>query len=754
MAAITSGSEIALEGLQGQPKLIGLTSGGWVVFGARSPIGNETWTVSQQAFSANGVSMGDAAVANTSATTGASDVWAAAPLSSGGWVLVWLDGDDNLQQQAFTSGGGNAGTTVQVNLSNNDSNGIGEVLGVGNGRWLVSWSGDAVDGSGAAVLQHLYNASDTPAASQARVNTTTAGDQLFNDVALLPDGDWITVYGTPGTGGADIAMRRSNSDGSLVSGNETIVNTTVAGVQAGGRIAVLNNGQFVVSWVDALAKVRLQHFDSSGTALGGEKVAGGTDGQFIFNHAIEALDEGGWVEVWTQSTSTETRVFQRVYGGDSTAVADAVQVSTTTVNSAFVGGFIPVPVVTAIDGGGWVVAWTLQDDDGQGIVQQVYNADGSPNGGETRVNEITAGVQTAPKLLRIESGWVVAWETEKIPDTRDEYVAQRIYHIDLPTIGEPPTDITGKLKWTEGTKGIVGTLKAVDADDNSGFTWALLDDAGGRFKIDAATGKVSVAKPILLDYEQAKNHSITVKVTDGDGNTFTKVLTAKGTDVAMEDLSLTGKADKVFGGSQVDEFNGLGGDDTLRGGGGKDTLDGGKGKDTADYSDKTKAIDVTLNKSTAVTVKVDGKAEDTIKNIESVIGGSKADALTGDGASNTFYGRLGKDVLEGKGGKDFFVFDSTLGKKHADTIADFKPKDDTILLDHTVFTSLGLGPLAGDAFVANATGEAADDTDRIVYNTSNGKLFYDADGLDGSAGIQFAVLTGKPVLTATDFEVV
>ena len=98
-----------------------------------------------------------------------------------------------------------------------------------------------------------------------------------------------------------------------------------------------------------------------------------------------------------------------------------------------------------------------------------------------------------------------------------------------------------------------------------------------------------LAKPLLLDYEQVKNHHITVQVTDGDGNSFTKVLKAKGTDVAMEDLTGSAKADKLYGGSNVDTF------------------DGGKGKDTADYADKTKSVEVTLNGSKAVTVEVGGK---------------------------------------------------------------------------------------------------------------------------------------------------
>ena len=94
------------------------------------------------------------------------------------------------------------------------------------------------------------------------------------------------------------------------------------------------------------------------------------------------------------------------------------------------------------------------------------------------------------------------------------------------------------------------------------------------------------------------------------------------------------------------------GNDTLRGGLGNDTLDGGTGVDWADYRDKTSAVVVTLNGATNATVTVGGVNEDTIKNIEKVLGGTAADTLTGDTLSNTFRGGGGADILNGQGGVD------------------------------------------------------------------------------------------------------
>src|SRR5690606_13903996 len=62
----------------------------------------------------------------------------------------------------------------------------------------------------------------------------------------------------------------------------------------------------------------------------------------------------------------------------------------------------------------------------------------------------------------------------------------------------------------------------------------LVDDAGGRFAIDAATGVVTVADASLLDYETATRHTVTVQATSSDGSTSTQTFTVNLTDDTSE----------------------------------------------------------------------------------------------------------------------------------------------------------------------------------------------------------------------------
>ena len=216
---------------------------------------------------------------------------------------------------------------------------------------------------------------------------------------------------------------------------------------------------------------------------------------------------------------------------------------------------------------------------------------------------------------------------------------------------------------------------------------------------------------------------------------------------------------------------------TLRGGVGKDTLDGGAGADTADYSDKSVAVVATLNGVIAVSVKLGGVAEDSIKNIENLSGGSASDNLTGDTLANTLVGNAGNDMLNGLGGndilrgdsgndtltggtgQDFFRFDAALNRtSNVDRITDFSAIDDTIQLENSIFTKFGsttTGTLSINYFKAITTGGTTDSNDYIVYNKTTGALYYDADGgADGNTdGIQFATvaLVGTAPLTNADF---
>ncbi|MBL8489918.1 MAG: calcium-binding protein, partial [Rhodocyclaceae bacterium] len=131
------------------------------------------------------------------------------------------------------------------------------------------------------------------------------------------------------------------------------------------------------------------------------------------------------------------------------------------------------------------------------------------------------------------------------------------------------------------------------------------------------------------------------------------------------------------------------------------------------------------------------------------------DTLGGGTGSDTLVGGAGNDVLSGGAGADIFRFESALNASaNLDRITDFSAVDDTIQLDRVVFAKLGApGALNAGFFHAGTTVAATDGNDYILYNSSTGGLYYDADGTGAISPAQFATLTGAPAITAADFMV-
>jgi Ca2+-binding RTX toxin-like protein len=206
--------------------------------------------------------------------------------------------------------------------------------------------------------------------------------------------------------------------------------------------------------------------------------------------------------------------------------------------------------------------------------------------------------------------------------------------------------------------------------------------------------------------------------------------------------------DSLAGGGGHDVLAGGDGNDTLHGGAGADALHGGAGIDAASYAGSTAGVTVNLGASGG------DAAGDTLTGMENLIGSAHADRLTGSAANNVLNGGLGNDVLTGAAGFDAFLFNTALGAANVDQITDFSVTDDTIRLENAVFSALtATGVLSAAAF---AVGTAASDADdRIIYDSANGVLYYDADGAGGAAQIPFAILVSHAGgVTNADFVVI
>ncbi len=181
-------------------------------------------------------------------------------------------------------------------------------------------------------------------------------------------------------------------------------------------------------------------------------------------------------------------------------------------------------------------------------------------------------------------------------------------------------------------------------------------------------------------------------------------------------------------------------------------------------SDIARLAVTTANLGTAGNNILNGSAHDDLLNglggNDVISGLAGNDTLIGGTGNDRLNGGSGSDMLIGGAGSDRFVYDTnavfTSAAVGKDTIVDFSTIDDKILLDKTTFTTLasqagnGFSKASDFAIVSSATA-AATSAARIVYNTSNGSLFYNQNGAAKGlgSGAQFATLLGESTSTAT-----
>jgi Ca2+-binding RTX toxin-like protein len=354
------------------------------------------------------------------------------------------------------------------------------------------------------------------------------------------------------------------------------------------------------------------------------------------------------------------------------------------------------------------------------------------------------------------------------------------------------------------------TITAVDATANLDYT-----SSTGTLTFAANSTTATLSIPILNDNlnEEDESFFITLSnpnnatlnpdanigeviITDTLQSSLTRTLTAN-----VENLKLIGTA----------AINGTGnaGNNVLTGNSGNNTLTGLEGNDTYSFLANTLLGTDTITETTTggidtlnfsgtnnqVRLNLGSITNQTVVTgnlilklsavdvIENVIGGNSGDRLTGNSLNNsldgsggndnlsggngadTLTGGIGDDLLTGGAGNDNFAYVTgktfTTSDIGLDTLTDFTPTADKLLLSKTTFAALT--SIVGNGF-SQATDFAVVEDDFlvetsnafIVYSSNSGSLFYNQNGNAAGlgTGAEFAVLISNPILTSNDFTLI
>ena len=575
--------------------------------------------------------------------------------------------------------------------------------------------------------------------------------QLTSAPAILPNGTEDSVYTVTTT---DLLAGWTDSNGDILSVQNLSANH--------GAVTNNNDGTYAIQpEANYHGAVTLNYQVSDGT------VATATTLGFSLAAANHAPTVANAI---TDQNATENTTFNFVVPANAFAdidVGDTLTYSATLDNSAALPSWLTFNAATRTFSG------TPLNANVGTINVKVTATDGS-NASANDIFTIAVASSGAGVMLFSTAGNDILAGTSSLNDTVSYASATAAVTVSL-TVTTQQNTVGAGLDTLTNIENLIG------GNFNDSLTGSTknntLNGGAGNDTLNGGTGADTLIGGLGDDSYVVDNigDAITENFSEGTDKVSSKVTYTLSGNV--ENLTLTGSlaingtgndlANKLTGNSATNQLDGGAGDDTLDGKAGVDTLIGGLGNDSYVVDDTSDVITENLGEGTD---KVSSSATYTLPaNVENLTltgtlainstGNGQANKITGNSGNNQLDGGAGNDTLDGGtgtnslaggAGKDIFKF---ITASHTDTITDFIVVDDTIQLENSIFTALTTtGTVAVSQFKIGAS--ALDANDFVIYNSTTGKLLYDADGNGAGAAVQIAMIGAGLSLTNADIVVI
>jgi len=344
-----------------------------------------------------------------------------AKLSDGGFVVTWesrgiLFGSSDVYGQMFDSAGDPAGNEFQVNTHVDDNQENPSVVGLSGGGFVVTWESKDQDGENYGVFGQMFDNAGNPVGEEFQANTEWAFRQEHPSVAGLSAGGFVVMWDSDlqdGSGDGVYGKRFDNTGNPV--GEEFQVNTYTTMSQHSPSVAGLSGGGFVVTWESRDQDgggygVYGQRFDSAGIPAGGEFKVNTYTAMSQHSPSVAGLSGGGFVVTWGsyEQDGSDGGIYGQIYDSTGDPVGYEFQVNTYSDDDQ------RYPSVAGLSGGGFVVTWDSDGQDGnyEGVYGQIYDSAGDPVSDEFQVNRYSVHSQQYPSVAGLSNdGFVVAWES-------------------------------------------------------------------------------------------------------------------------------------------------------------------------------------------------------------------------------------------------------------------------------------------------------------------------------------------------------
>jgi hypothetical protein len=490
----------------------------------------------------------------------------------------------------------------------------GPVLaGLSNGAFAAAWQG-----SDAAIWAQVRDASGNATGAAFAITSGSDGHAEGQPaVAALANGRFVVAYTVQdSTFASHVAYRVVEANGSVgaemsagSSSNESMPSVTG-----------LADGSFELVWADGGTLV-MKHLDASGV---GGAASGLAASGIVTNPSVAVLSNGAYVTAWGQSD--DGNVYVQV-GGTS---GPALQVTS---DSAAANNLTaaPLPHVTALAGGGFVVAWDSYSNDTRGfsmsdIFFQRYDNAGNALGGIAQANIDSGGGRfDAEVASTADGGFIVEWQGADADGTGifarrfgadGSAVDAHEFQVNQNAQGSQSAPALATFAnggfasaWIDGTtieaRVLVGSGSASSGTGSSGGSGGAVSPQPGTSSGSGSTGSGSTGSGTGSTGTGGTGSGSTGSGSTGSGSTGSGSTSGSGGGTGVT----TPAPEKLVGTSGANLFVS---------GSGSHAIDGGDGIDTVSYTGAHTSFTIAAGTSGLTITGGAGAVHDTLVNVERV----------------------------------------------------------------------------------------------------------------------------------------
>lgn len=365
----------------------------------------------------------------------------------------------------------------------------------------VAWQDNITDGAGLGVSARKLDGTFSGVLSAFRVNQQGALDQERPAVTMLNDGGAAFVWQGGRQSYQHIYARFLSAGGTWVTG-DLMVSTSTNVFQTEAATSTMINGNVAVVWSsfnqvssNSLRDVYLQLLTPAGAKIGGEVLVNQATAYNQRTAAVTPLSDGRFAVVWIseqQRFENSVDVMGRIYSETGAPLTGEFFINNNT-------NVCANPVLAPTSDGGFGVGWMEKDlvtrSNSWDIYVRTFNS-AAAGGTVRRVNTRVHGEQFGPKLAAAGTDFLVAWTSMAQDGSREGIYGQFLRSDGTPFGGEfriNATTISQQMHPAVASDG-VGQFLAVWTSYTGGSS--TFDLRAQRY-YNTATALVALGAPIV-----------------------------------------------------------------------------------------------------------------------------------------------------------------------------------------------------------------------------------------------------------------